>query len=39
MNAAAPAPSTTLDQETLNQLILTIRNFVDERRIPLEAQV
>ena len=39
MNAAAPAPSTTLDQETLNQLILTIRKFVDERLIPLEAQV
>jgi len=39
MNSATQIPATSLDPETLNQLILTIRKFVDERLIPLEAQV
>ena len=39
MNSAAQPTGSSLDPETLNQLILTIRKFVDERLIPLEAEV
>ena len=39
MNSAAQPTDSSLDPETLNQLILTIRKFVDERLIPLEAEV
>ena len=39
MNSSAQPTASSLDPETLNQLILTIRKFVDERLIPLEAQV
>ena len=40
MNLATASTATaSLDEETLNQLILSIRKFVDERLIPLEAQV
>ena len=39
MNSSAQPTASSLDPETLNQLILTIRKFVDERLIPLEAEV
>ena len=37
--ATATMSKTSLDEDTLNQLIFAIRKFVDERLIPLEAQV
>ena len=37
--AAALNTVHSLDEDTLNQLIFTVRKFVDERLIPLEAKV
>ena len=37
--AAALNSVHSLDEDTLNQLIFTVRKFVDERLIPLEAKV
>ena len=39
MSLAAVQEETSLDDDTLNQFVNTVRRFVDERLIPLEAQV